>query len=122
MFLRVVRAPGGKRSHRQTAVAWSGRPRLGAHVRLSDIAEFTCLSIAITRGASPKHDGGPPKRRGCRPTKYLNRLKQGVLDWNKWRLDNPTVDLDLSGTNLAAAGLSESDFVGHGSCSPTTAR
>jgi hypothetical protein len=49
-------------------------------------------------------------------------LVQGVLDWNKWRLDNPTVDLDLSGTNLAAAGLSESDFVGHGSCSPTTAR
>jgi hypothetical protein len=32
-------------------------------------------------------------------------LVQGVLDWNKWRLDNPTVDLDLSGTNLAAAIL-----------------
>ena len=35
----------------------------------------------------------------------LKRLKQGVDAWNKWRRDNPTVDVKLSNANLIGAEL-----------------
>jgi len=37
-------------------------------------------------------------------------LAQGVLVWNKWRIDNPDVRPDLSGTNLRNAYLSGADL------------
>ena len=40
----------------------------------------------------------------------LEILKQGVEIWNKWREDNPDVEIDLSGANLLGANLSEANF------------
>lgn len=42
--------------------------------------------------------------------KQLAILKQGVDEWNKWREDNPDVEIDLRGTNLIGLDLSGANF------------
>ena len=39
-------------------------------------------------------------------------LKQGVKIWNKWRVDNPDVDIDLIEADLMGANLSEANLSG----------
>ncbi len=53
---------------------------------------------------------------------HLKILKQGVMAWNQWRIDNPDVKpnltrtdlagMDLSGANLTGAEVSEADISG----------
>jgi uncharacterized protein YjbI with pentapeptide repeats len=38
--------------------------------------------------------------------KQIERLKQGVERWNKWRTEHPNEHIDLSGANLSGANLS----------------
>jgi hypothetical protein len=40
----------------------------------------------------------------------VERLQQGILEWNEWRRDNPTICPDLFGANLSGANLSEADL------------
>ena len=40
----------------------------------------------------------------------LKILKQGVEVWNKWRAENITIKVDLSGTDLSGLDLSGADF------------
>ena len=42
----------------------------------------------------------------------LEILKQGVKIWNKWRVENPAVEIDLSGSDLYGADLSSADLNG----------
>jgi len=42
--------------------------------------------------------------------KQLEILKQGVEVWNKWRKDNPDVEIDLSGADLKGSNLIRADF------------
>ena len=42
--------------------------------------------------------------------KHLERLKQGVEAWNRWRKDNPEEKPNLSGANLSKADLNEADL------------
>jgi uncharacterized protein YjbI with pentapeptide repeats len=42
----------------------------------------------------------------------LDILKQGVKVWNKWRTENPGVDIDLSGSDLYRADLTRADLNG----------
>jgi hypothetical protein len=42
----------------------------------------------------------------------LERLrKEGVQPWNRWREENPNVEIDLSGANLNEANLDEADLI-----------
>ena len=40
----------------------------------------------------------------------LEILKQGVEVWNSWKDDNPNIEIDLRGANLAKADLSNANF------------
>lgn len=40
----------------------------------------------------------------------LEILKSGVENWNRWRKDNPNLEIDLSQANLSNANLSNADF------------
>ena len=42
--------------------------------------------------------------------KQLERLKQGVEGWNKWRTEHPDEHIDLSGAKLSEANLSWADL------------
>ena len=41
---------------------------------------------------------------------HLDILKQGVEVWKKWRAQNPSIQVDLSGANLHGAYLTEADL------------
>ncbi len=41
---------------------------------------------------------------------HLDRLKEGIGSWNRWREENPDVQPDLSNANLAKADLVEANF------------
>jgi hypothetical protein len=41
----------------------------------------------------------------------LSILKQGVDVWNKWRAENPDVDIDLSGAELNESKLNRASLV-----------
>ena len=43
---------------------------------------------------------------------HLKILKQGVEQWNKWRLENAIRPADLSGADLSGANLSGADLSG----------
>ncbi|GBO54130.1 hypothetical protein APA_2078 [Pseudanabaena sp. lw0831] len=45
-------------------------------------------------------------------SEHLAILKQGVASWNRWRLENPEIIPNLSGTNLRRANLREADLSG----------
>jgi len=47
-----------------------------------------------------------------RNLEHLTILKQGVVIWNRWRLENPEIIPDLSGTNLTRNNLREADLSG----------
>lgn len=40
----------------------------------------------------------------------LRILMKGVEIWNKWRLDNPKIEIDLVGADLSRADLSVADL------------
>ncbi len=42
----------------------------------------------------------------------LEILKQGVKVWNKWRAENPDIDIDLSGSDLYGVDLSSANLNG----------
>ncbi|MBF2027584.1 MAG: pentapeptide repeat-containing protein [Oscillatoriales cyanobacterium C42_A2020_001] len=42
----------------------------------------------------------------------LERLKQGISGWNKWRRNNPTAEINLNGANLSKADLNEAFLSG----------
>ncbi len=42
----------------------------------------------------------------------IEKLKAGVKDWNKWKKDNPDVEIDLSGADLSGADFSIANFSG----------
>ncbi len=44
--------------------------------------------------------------------KQLEIIKQGPEAWNKWRKENPGVNVDLTGANLSGANLSEANLNG----------
>jgi hypothetical protein len=41
---------------------------------------------------------------------HVDIIKQGAAEWNKWRVENPTVIPDLSGADLRGAALSGADL------------
>jgi uncharacterized protein YjbI with pentapeptide repeats len=43
--------------------------------------------------------------------KQLARLKKGVEEWNAWRKENPTIEIDLSLANLCGGHLAEANLV-----------
>ena len=45
-------------------------------------------------------------------TKHMSKLKNGVNDWNEWRLENSSIVPNLSGSNLIGADLSGSNLSG----------
>lgn len=40
----------------------------------------------------------------------LSILRKGIYFWDKWRNENPTEYIDLSGANLMELGLNKLDF------------
>lgn len=44
--------------------------------------------------------------------KYVEILKQGVVNWNKWRQSEPNFQIDLRGINLESENLMGVDFSG----------
>jgi uncharacterized protein YjbI with pentapeptide repeats len=42
----------------------------------------------------------------------VKRLQQGIVGWNEWRQNNPTIRPDLSQANLSEADLSDAHLRG----------
>lgn len=49
---------------------------------------------------------------GMANREHVDRLKQGVVDWNRWRVLHPEILADLSGAYLEHANLSHANLQG----------